>query len=97
MQIEARANIITLGAILVTAGVSWGVMSGGLSQVREQVRMQQNSVSANEQRVRETLAGHEARIRTIEQSSARQDERLTLILDSVRKIETQLEKQGIGR
>ena len=38
------------------------------------------------------LAGHENRIRAIEQSSARQDERLMLILDTVRKIEAKLER-----
>lgn len=38
------------------------------------------------------LSGHENRIRSIEQASARQEERLLLILESVRKIESKLER-----
>lgn len=67
-------------------------MSAGLGQVQEQVKTQQDAAITTEQRVRETLAGHEARIRSIENNSARQDERLLLILDSVRKIEANLER-----
>ena len=92
MQVEARANIVTLGAILVTAGISWGVMTAGLGQVQEQVKTQQDNAITTDQRNRETLAAHEARIRGLENNGARQDERLLLILDSVRKIEAKLER-----
>lgn len=56
-------------------------MSRGLQEVQDDVSSQ-----------KEALAGHEARIRMIETSSARQDERLLLILDTVRKIEAKLER-----
>lgn len=93
MQVEARANIVTLGAILVTAGISWGVVSGGLGSVKEELKSQKDASAVSEQRMREQLIGHEARIRAIEQSSARQDERLLLILDSVKKIEVKLDSK----
>lgn len=94
MQIEARVNIITLTTILVATGISWGTIKAQMSNLAEKIADQETSAVASEIRHRDTQAGHEARIRTIEQSSARQDERLLLILDSVRKIEAKLDQSG---
>lgn len=79
-------NRISLGNILVAAGmvvsisVGWGHLTS-----------RQNSTTAEVAANKAAIAAHEARIRAIENSSARHDERLLLILDSVRKIEAKLE------
>ena len=81
-------NILTLIGTIISAGVilvSIAMWSGRQSQ----------RIEANERAVldnRTSIAGQESRIRAIETSSARQDERLLLILDTVSEIKTKLEK-----
>ena len=73
-------NIIVLATMLVSVAINWGHLTG-----------RQNATAAEVAANKAALAAHEARIRAIENSSARHDERLLLILDSVRKIEAKLE------
>lgn len=88
-------NRITLGNVLSLMGTI--AMFGGLlvSIAVWSGRQDQRIEAAEKMAVetRTTLAGHESRLRQIEQSSARQDERLTLILDTVREIKGKLERQ----
>lgn len=85
-------NRVSLGNILVAAGmvasvaVAWGNLSGRADTMASDIAVQKASVAANE-----------ARIRALENATARQDERLILILDAVRKIETQLDRQSSSR
>lgn len=76
----ASTLLVALGMI-ITLAVWSGRQGQRIDNAEKQVLTNQTS-----------LAGHESRIRSIEQSSARQDERLLLILDSVRKIEAKLER-----
>lgn len=91
MQIDNRVsagNIISLAATLLTsvgmiaALFVWGGRLGERSEGHGRDIIQ----------VQTTIAGHENRIRSMEQAAARQDERLILILDSLRKIESRLER-----
>ncbi len=95
MQLDNRislGNVISFGATLLTGigmAAALFVWGGRLSE-------RSDNVGRDIIQVQTSITGHESRIRTIEQSAARQDERLMLILDSLRKIETQLERQQNG-
>lgn len=91
MQIENRVsigNIISLVATLLT-GVG---MAAGLFLWGGRIGQQVTGHGRDLLQVQTTIAGHDSRIRAMEQSAARQDERLILILDSLRKIENRLER-----
>lgn len=81
-------NRISLGNILVGIGmivsiaVAWGTLSG-----------RADTLATDLSKLASEAASHEARIRAIETTSARQDERMVLILDSLRKIEARLERE----
>ncbi|MDP0928998.1 MULTISPECIES: hypothetical protein [Paracoccus] len=81
-------NIISLvGTILTAIGMAsalfvWG---GRLSE-------RASNFDTELLRLQSTAQSHETRIRTVEQMSARQDERLVLILDALRKIEARLDR-----
>ncbi len=74
-------NILVAGGMIVSVAVAWGNLSGRSDALAQELAKQAA-----------TTASHEARIRAMETTTARQDERLLLILDSVRKIEAKLER-----
>lgn len=75
-------TVVSTGAMIVALSV-WGGRSSQRLDVLEAARIE----------VQASLSAHETRIRATENSTARQDERLLLILDTVRKIEARLERQ----
>lgn len=85
-------NVISFGATLISGvGLAsalfiWG---GRLSE-------RSDNFDRELLRIQSTISAHEARIRGVEQMSARQDERLVLILDALRKIEARLDRGGIN-
>lgn len=84
LEFESRVslgNLIVLAFAALALAVTWG----GLNHRTDTLT---RDVSAN----KALIAANDARVRTLEQSVARQDERLLLILESLRKIEKQLEK-----
>ncbi|WP_076646491.1 hypothetical protein [Pontibaca methylaminivorans] len=76
-------NILVGGAMLVSFILAWGNISARTARTADEVA---NNKSA--------IAAQESRIRAVEQSTARQDERMVLILESLRKIEKQFEQRG---
>ena len=74
-------TIITTGGLLVTVSVWSGRQDQRIDQMEKAMLDTQTA-----------LAGHESRIRQVEQSTARQDERLLLILETVREIKSKLER-----
>lgn len=81
-------NRISLGNLLVAGGmiVSIAIAYANLSGRAE-------TLSGKVAELAVTAAAHEARIRAMETTAARQDERMVLILDSLRKIESRLERE----
>lgn len=75
-------NILVAGGMIVSIAVAWGNLSGRAETLSGKVTEQASLVAA-----------HEARIRAMETTTARQDERMVLILDSLRKIESRLERE----
>lgn len=84
VQFDGRislGNVITAGALAITVAIAWGKWTT-LTE----------TISGKLTEATTRLEGHEARIRVMETTTARQDERMILILDSLRKIEGRLEK-----
>lgn len=75
-------NLLVAGGMIVSVAVAWGNLSGRADNMSNQVSSNRAAISANE-----------ARVRALETASARQDERMVLILDSLRKIESRLERE----
>lgn len=78
----STGNLLLAGSMLVAVAVAWGNLSGRAENMASEITKVSAQSSANE-----------ARIRALETATARQDERMILILDSLRKIEGRLEKQ----
>lgn len=74
-------NVLVAGTLLVSIAVAWGNLSGRADNLSGQVSTSKATIAANE-----------VRIRALETASARQDERLVLILDGLRKIEDRIER-----
>lgn len=77
-------NLLVAGGMVVGISVAWGNLSGRADNMAAKVADQAAAT-----------ASHEARIRAIETTAARQDERMVLILDSLRKIEARLERDPL--
>lgn len=90
-EIEKRITTGNIWSIIGTIG-STLVIIAGLFVWGGRQSQRLDMLQANDAVTQTTLVTHETRIRAIETSSARQDERLLLILDSVRKIEAKLER-----
>lgn len=87
----ALGSIVNLAVILAGLAAGWGMMSErstttseALTEVRETLRQE----TLNR---RDATASLEARIRALESSQARSDERLSHILQALGRIEVQLE------
>lgn len=74
-------NILVAGGMIVSISVAWGTLNGRAETLAAELSKQAAAT-----------ASHEARIRAMETTTARQDERLVLILDGLRKIESRLER-----
>lgn len=72
----SAGNILVAAGMLVSVAVAWG-----------SIRWQTNAMASEISSHAATAAAHEARIRVIETTTARQDERLSMILTSLQKIE----------
>lgn len=77
----STGNLLLAGSMLVAVAVAWGNLSGRAETMSSKIAEVTASAAANE-----------ARIRALETATARQDERMVLILDSLRKIESRLER-----
>ncbi|MTH76302.1 hypothetical protein [Paracoccus aestuariivivens] len=85
VQVDNRistGNILVAGGMIVSIAVAWGNLSGRADNINE--RVVHNAAS---------IAAAEARVRALETNNARQDERMILILDSLRKIEARIESE----
>ncbi len=90
-QIDKR---ITLGSIFATAASLVGLLATLFMGVFW-IGGQGQTIGEHSKKIESNAAGIVQlgeRVRSIETNSARQDERLLLILDSVRKIEAKLER-----
>ncbi|MDP0925662.1 hypothetical protein Q0601_00605 [Paracoccus onubensis] len=78
---------ISTGNLLVGAGTIAGILFGW-----QQLVSTTESLSEKAAEQAKAISSNEARIRSVEYTTARQDERLILILDSLRKIEAKIDR-----
>jgi hypothetical protein len=76
-------NLMNLAAMGVAVAVAWGSMTERSEVTHKGIKELESMQMASE-----------TRIRTLEMSQARADERLSSILQIVSRIETRLEKEG---
>ena len=74
-------NIIQIGVMVIGVGLAWGVMSARSTQTEKDLSLAQSALTAIE-----------VRVRNLEQSDARNDERLNTILDTLARIDKRLER-----
>lgn len=94
-KIENRlsvGNIINLVALVGAIAVGWGVMSERGEQTREQMSDIRSTLSQEVAVRRDAQASLEARIRALESSQARADERFNSVLQVLGRIEARLER-----
>lgn len=84
LEIDKRitfGNVLVLGGIIVSMSMGWANLSSQNSRVSAEVATAAALAQANE-----------ARVRALENQTARQDERLSSILASLAKIEKMMEQ-----
>lgn len=94
-KIENRlsvGNIINLVALVGAIAVGWGVMSERGEQTREQMADIRATLSQEVATRRDNQGSLEARIRALESSQARADERFNSVLQVLGRIEARLER-----
>lgn len=91
IPIDKRISVGSMIATGVSALTGIGIILGAVFWIGDQSR----SIEEHNKRIEHTainVAALAERVRLMETTSARQDERLLLILDTVRKIETKLDR-----
>ena len=74
-------NLLQIAVMIVGVGLAWGVMSARADQTERDLSSAQSSLSSIE-----------IRVRNLETSDARNDERLTTILSTLGRIDQRLER-----
>lgn len=85
-------NILNLVALLAAVAVGWGVMSERGENTRKGLDSMDVSLREESENRRQQSAALEARIRTLESSQARADERFNSVLQVLGRIEARLER-----
>ena len=88
LEIDKRisfGNVLVLGGIIVSMSMAWANLSSQSSKLAAEVASATALAQANE-----------ARVRALENQTARQDERLSSILASLAKIEKLMEQSQRG-
>ena len=85
-------NIITLIVVLAGFAVAWGAMTERGDQTRENLTEIRETLRQEVTTRREGQASLESRIRALESSQARADERFNSVLQVLGRIEARLER-----
>lgn len=85
-------NILNLLAVAAAVLVGWGVMSERGDNTREQMTQISATLTQEVAARREGMNALESRIRTLESSQARADERFNSVLQVLGRIEARLER-----
>lgn len=101
----ALGSIINLITILVGLGVGWGMMTQWSMATTDTINQLRAAIHQETLNRRDAMQSLEARLRALEASDARSDERFTHILQALGRIEVRLdraeaeqerERQGAG-
>jgi len=90
-HVEPRITIGNIASIVTTLVAGGGILFAGASWYGGQTE-RVNAIHGMALENRAAISAHETRIRQAEQYSARMDERVLLILDTVREIKAKLDR-----
>lgn len=85
-------NIITLVVVLVGFAVAWGTMTERGDQARENLTEIRETLRQEVATRRDAQSALESRVRALESSQARADERFNSVLQVLGRIEARLER-----
>lgn len=85
-------NLLNLAALLVAVAVGWGVMTERGEHTRSEMTDIKEGLRQEVATRRDGQGALEARIRTLESSQARADERFNSVLQVLGRIEARLER-----
>lgn len=85
-------NLLNLGALAVAVAVAWGVMSERGENTRSEMGEIKETLRQEVATRRDGQSALEARIRALESSQARADERFNSVLQVLGRIEARLER-----
>lgn len=88
----SAGSLINLGALAVAVAVGWGVMSERGQHTRDGLEALAHTLAQETANRRDQTSGLEARIRALEHSQARADERFNSVLQVLGRIEARLER-----
>lgn len=81
-----------MAGLVVAVAVAWGIMSERGETTRSQMQEVRDTLKQEVDTRRESLSSIEARVRTLESSQARADERFNSVLQILGRIEARLER-----
>ena len=81
-----------MAGLAVAVAVAWGIMSERGETTRTQMQEVRDTLKQEVDNRRESLSAIEARVRTLESSQARADERFNSVLQVLGRIEARLER-----
>jgi hypothetical protein len=85
-------NILNLVALVVAVAVAWGIMSERGENTRDQMDALRTTLHQEVATRRDGQSSIEARVRALESSQARADERFNSVLQVLGRIEARLER-----
>lgn len=85
-------NMLNMAGLIVAVAVAWGIMSERGETTRTQMQEVRDTLKQEVDARRESLSSIEARVRTLESSQARADERFNSVLQILGRIEARLER-----
>jgi len=88
----SAGSLINLAALAVAVAVGWGTMSERGQHTREGLESLSRTLAQETANRRDQTGGLEARIRALEHSQARADERFNSVLQVLGRIEARLER-----
>lgn len=96
-QSISLGSIINLAALLTTIAVAWGVMSERSTATSKDISALSESLDQESENRRTQAAALEGRVRVVESSLARAEERNNAVLQVLGRIEARLERIEQGR
>ena len=85
-------NLLNLAALVVAVAVGWGIMSERGDNTKDQLEALRTTLQQEVATRRDGQASIESRVRALESSQARADERFNSVLQVLGRIEARLER-----
>ena len=85
-------NLLNLAALGIAVAVAWGIMSERGENTRDQMDALRTTLQQEVETRRDGQSSIEARVRALESSQARADERFNSVLQVLGRIEARLER-----